>query len=178
MHRLRKWVKGVVSLWDGSRMREAIAKAMKRTDLRPDEVGRTLAFAGGNTLQRARGSLDAAETALHELDVAWVMERKEDELSSVLLRIQDIVFLKLVANVLEADAGIDFMENTVILQSNRASYEVLNPREYYIQQSMFGWLLVHNGTILGRPDYLMSVFRQWYPLYFKKRNLDPLKLIN
>jgi hypothetical protein len=178
VHRLRKWVKGVVSLWDGSRMREAIAKAMKRTDLRPDEVGRTLAFAGGNTLQRARGSLDVAETALHELDIAWVMERKEDELSSILLRVQDIVFLKLVANVLEADAGIDFMENTVILQSNRASYEVLNPREYYIQQSMFGWLLVHNGAILGRPDHLMTVFRQWYPLYFKKKNLDPLKLIN
>ena len=104
---VKRWVKRTVRTWNGPRLREAIGRAVKRRDLRADETGRVAAFAGGNTLQRARGALDVIETTLHEIDYERVLDSVE--CTPAMLDIREILTLRLVHNTMEAMGIGDFM---------------------------------------------------------------------
>jgi len=177
--RVKTWLLKVVPAWNGARLREAVAKAFKRTDLRPDEIARTLSLGGNNNLERARGALDVSESVLHEMDIEWLIRQQETELTPVLLRLQDIVIMKLIDNVMEAVAKMTFMDTSVILDSNRTEHEFINPNEWFIRNTLSGWVLLPaTQQVDTKPSTFVWVFRHWYPLYFAPKNTDPLELLD
>lgn len=173
--RLQPWLARVIKTWNGPRLREAVAKAIKKRDCRVDEVGRTMAFSGGNTLCRARGALDAAETALHEIDLELVLSFPYNELSMQLVALREIIVLKLFHNAIESETSVAFMQQHVVLHSMRDHGRCFHPRVNMIVELAGGWVLAPplRGDAISDLDTCLA---RWYAREFYSHGRDPLKI--
>ena len=174
---LLNWIVRVLPSWNGARLREAIARASKKTDLRPDESAKIFAFGGNANLERARGALDCTETTLHELDLNWLVSNKQENLPPTLLRIFEILVIKLLHNALEAEEQLSF-DNYVILVNNRAQSKFLDPSSVYIQQTLLGWVLQPRSSAyqVDTPSFFTVAAARWYQAFYLDRHKDPLGL--
>ena len=182
IERLKSWLVDAVDTWNGPRLREAMSKAYKRLDLRFDETGRVCAFNGDNVLERARGSMDTIEQCLHEIDVHWVIQQVDSSTVASVIKLSEIMTLKLVHNAIEANTAMDWLGGSVYLLNNRKC-GALHEGQYsigsYIVETTGGWVVVAKPTEAkaapGPPMSLIMAVCSWYSLTFNVYN-DPLQL--
>lgn len=177
-HRLINWLVKTMGTWDGARLREAVSKAYKRWDLRQNETGCVVAFAGNNSLNRARGAMDTTEHCLHEMDMPWLIAQPSDTISPALLQLQEILILKLLQNALESDANLDFMETCVCLDNMRSRIKFRSSASYVLVEYKSGWVV--SPTPHDFPEKtctLIDAICFWYYVFFFDTGNDPMGLL-
>lgn len=162
--------------WNGPRLRESLAKAYNRRMLRPDETGRTAAFRGSNAYARSKGASDTAEEALHGLDLCMLL--RCPRCVGTLLMLRELLIVKLLHNLFEANDLCDFMGRHVQLQSVRDCARLrqsdISAHVHRVWELPGGWVAVPHSTAYGHdsPSSLEAAFCDWYHGHFEGR--DPL----
>lgn len=176
---LRRFLGRALVDWDGPRLKEALVRAFLRRSHRLDEVGRTAAFAGGNSPCRSRGASDAAEDALHALDPATLLVTPLDRCVGALLSLRELLTLKILHNALEATAACDLMGRHVCLLSARtlADLDPTDPHVVRIRELPAGWIVtpgLADDRRATRCEDLEIALCEWYARRFP--DSDPLEL--
>ena len=165
-----QWARQTVKLWNGPRLREAIAAAVKKRDTRPSENGRCVAFRGNSALRRDRAAMDNAENAVHSICFVEALALDVCHISGACEVIMELLLLKLYENVLEAH-GIEFMLNHVFLDSmrdcwHRRTFGGVSKGDDTIIELYGGW--VHRDAN-GRHSAVMKlwdILALWYTSKF------------
>lgn len=177
---LMHFLMDAVRNWNGPRLRESLARANAKRLIRPDEMGRTAAFRGGNPFPRARGTTDSTEDALHGLDLEALLRCSIERCVGSLLQLRELLILKLLHNALEAIDICDFMGRHIQLQSLRDCEYLrqsdINTHVHRIWELPGGWVTVphRNSYTYDNPGHLEDAVCHWYDTHFK--GTDPLKL--
>lgn len=174
----RQYLELTVQSWVGPRLRESLAKANNRRLLRPDEIGRNAAFEGNNKFCRARGTMDAMENAMHNLEVKQLMCCPEDELLLACLGLRELLMLRIMHNALETSTSCDLMGRHVMLQTLRDNRKSQGGTEvnlfvHKVMELPGGFVVTpHQSHYPESPTTLEEALLLWYNTHFERS--DPL----
>lgn len=181
-----QWALETIKGWDGPRLREAVARGYKRRTLRPDEVGKNVAWVGQCTISRARGAMDATEEVLHLLDLTAVATIEDEHAHGTVRTLRDVILMKLIDNAL-SPKGVSFLGQHLMLDSAREQWLVKSapPTVVHVLEIAGKFTTRGHQTQTGavvapgnRTNELVSfpfAFLRWYALFFAGK--DPIGIM-